>query len=59
MAMEPMAPISMNGFRTRSLSEKAPKTMRAMASAPQNQTLRPLACVTREVRPSGFLKVVE
>ena len=59
MAMAPTAPTSMNGLRTRSLSEKTPNTIRATASAPQNQTLRPLAWVTENCEPSGFWKVVE
>ena len=40
ITIEPTAPTSINGLRTRSLSESTPKTTRATASAPQNQVLR-------------------
>ena len=44
ITIEPSAPTSMSGLRTRSWSESTPNTMRATVSAPQNQALRPLAC---------------
>ncbi len=38
--IEPTAPTSISGFLTRSLSEMMPKTIRATASALQNQMFR-------------------
>ncbi len=49
----------MNGFRTRSASERIPKTTRAMASAAQNQVFSPLACATEKLVPFEFSNTVD
>ncbi len=59
VTMAPTAPTSMNGLRTLSRSDRIPKTMRATASAPQNQVFSPLAWATVKFRPLGFTNTVE
>ncbi len=58
MTIAPMEPTSMNGLRTRNLSESTPKTIRATRSAHQNQAFNPLAWPVVRLRPFGFLKTV-
>ena len=50
-------PASMNGLRTRILSESHPTTIRATMSAPQNHWFRLLASAVEYGTPLGCTKV--